>query len=360
MAQNGTYLCDNQGDSAAGFGLGSGDLGIPFQLPDGTWGYVFGDCFTGQEATDPYIGSPVMLYQNTFDDSGQTPITFTGSQPSPTVAQLFSYRHRADNGFGYEVSRIPNDAISLSQGSRTRLFIQYTSVAQWVAPGSADDGSLRGGVAYSDDGGAGWRDFDQHWPGSAQGSNGNPELMWSFAGVDPDGYLYIFSKAWNGSHNYAGDGGRVQLFRLRPADFFDGDFGARENWVHRGDTWQWLPAATAEPTPIFAPGNGIGEFSVKRIGETYVMSYFDTTDYSIRTRTASRPDRVWSEPKTQVVGDRGISPSRWRLPVLKNLYGGYIHPGSADPSNLTLIISAWDGTGGHRPYTATQWSGLSA
>jgi len=360
MAQSGTYLCDNTGDSAATFGLGSADLGIPFQRPDSTWGYVFGDSFTGQEANDPYIGSPVLLYQNTFDASGQTPITFTSSQPSPKALQLFDYKHTADNGFGLEISRIPNDAIVLSENGTTRILIQYTSVNAWVPPGSANDGSLMGGVAYSEDDGVTWKDFDQHWPGSAQGSNGSLELMWTFAGVDSDGYLYIFSKAWNGSHNYTGDAGLIQLFRYQPADFFAGNFAARENWAFQEGAWQWLPAAQAGASPLFAPGNNIGEFSVKQIGGTYVMSYFDVTDYSIRTRTAPRPDRVWSDPKTQVVGNRDLNISRWVRPVLKNLYGGYIHPGSPSPSNLTLIISAWDGNRGDRPYTATQWTGLSA
>ncbi|WP_216895035.1 DUF4185 domain-containing protein [Nocardia alni] len=359
MSQEGTYLCDNAGDSASGYGLGSADLGIPYLRYDNTWGYVFGDSFTGQEATDPYIGSPVMLYQSAFDATGASPITFTWSQPHPTCAQLFNYQHNADNGFGSEVSRIPNDAITLNVGGSNRIFIQYTSVNQWVAPGSANDGSLQGGVAYSDDNGATWLDFPTHWPGAAQGSNGSLELMWSFAGVDPvDGYLYIFSKAWNGSHNYTGDAGRIQLFRYLPTDFFAGTFSARQNWAWLNGSWQWVPAAQAPASQLFDNGNNIGEFSVKRIGGEYVMSYFDCTDYSIRTRTAPRPDRIWTDPKTQVVGDITM-PGHVGLPVLRNLYGGYIHPGSTDSSNLTLIISAWDGTRGDRPYTATQWSGIA-
>ncbi|ATL66624.1 DUF4185 domain-containing protein [Nocardia terpenica] len=359
MAQSGAYLCDNVGDSASRFGLGSGDLGIPYQRPDGTWGYVFGDSFTGQDSSGVYIGSPVMLYQNAFDASGSSPVTFTGAQPVP-CAQLFTYRHQADNGFGYEVSRIPNDAITLTVGGKSRIFIQYTSVNQWVPDGSTHDGSLMAGVAYSDDGGATWRDFDTHWPGDAQGSNGSLEMSWSFAGVDPDENLYVFGKAWNGSHHYAADAGRIQLVRYRPADFFDGTFGTREHWAYLDGAWKWVPAAQAPPSPLFAPGNNIGEFSVKRVGDTYVMSYFDVTDLSVRTRTAPRPDAVWTNPKTQVVGRAYWPPSHWFTSSLSNLYGGYIHPGSTDTSNLTLIISTWDGTVGHRPYTATQWTGLSA
>ncbi|MFG1792526.1 DUF4185 domain-containing protein [Nocardia sp. NPDC049149] len=358
--QSGTYLVDNVRDSASRFGMGSSDLGIPYLRYDGTWGYVFGDTFRGQGAAGEYAGCPLMLYQAEFDRSGSTPIFFTASQPPEKCAELFDYQHHADNGFGHEVTRIPNDAITLTVGGRSRIFIQYTSVHRWIKAGSTTDGSLMSGIAYSDDNGATWRDFDRHWPGDAQGSSGSLEMMWSFAGVDPDGLLYVFSKAWNGSHFYRGDRGQIQVFRYKPVDFFNGRLDAREHWAYLNGSWRWVPAAEARPSSLFGPQNHIGEFSVKRIGDLYVMSYFDVSDGSIRTRTAPRPDQVWTAPKTQVVANAWWPPSHWFFGRTQPyLYGGYIHPGSEGPTNLTLLISAWDGQLGHRPYTVTQWSGLS-
>ena len=119
MPQEGTMLCDNTDDSASRFGLASGDLGIPYRRHDGGWGYVFGDVFSEQGASGTHIGSPILLYQDTFDSSGDTAIEFTGSQPDSKCAQLFDYRHDADNGFGVtEVTRIPNDAIALTVDGR--------------------------------------------------------------------------------------------------------------------------------------------------------------------------------------------------------------------------------------------------
>ncbi|MBB5917191.1 hypothetical protein BJY24_006103 [Nocardia transvalensis] len=357
MPQRGTQLCDTDGDSATRFGLGSGDLGIPYRRHDGGWGYVFGDCNVGPGASGDYIGSPVLLFGDTFDSSGGTAIEFTGSQPSPTCAQIFDYQHQADNGFGVtEFSRIPNDAIALTVDGQERLFVQYTSVHEWVPEGSANDGSAMSGIAYSDDHGASWKDFDHHWNGDALGANGSLYMMWSFAGVDSDGHLYCFSKAWNGSHHYAADGGQMQLFRFDPRDFHNGAFDRQENWAQVDGRWRWT--RDAAPTPIFGSGNSIGEFSVKIVGGMYCMSYFDVDDYSVRTRTAPRPDAVWSDPKTQVVGSNKWPTGHWGKHHLPNLYGGYIHPGSAAADSLTLILSRWDGTAGHRPYTVTQWDGI--
>ncbi|MFF4382657.1 DUF4185 domain-containing protein [Kitasatospora sp. NPDC001547] len=353
LGQNGTPLCDTPGDSASAQGLGSGDLGIPyFREHDGTWGYVFGDAWANPAQRDPYLGSPVMLAQADFDRSGGSSISFTWAMPTGGQAnQLFDYAHQADNGHGWEFSRIPNDCIEF--GGRT--YIQYTSVATWTPP-AGYDGSLMSGVAYSDDHGVTWRDYPYHWPGDTQGTNQSMYGMWSFAGIDPDGWLYVFSKRWNGTHRNTADGGAIQLFRIRPDDFRAGNFGAQENWAYLNGSWQWT---TAVGPSVILSGNNIGEFSVKRIGGRYCMSYFDVTDYSICTRTASRPDAVWTAPKVQIAGNTAWPPSHWGRPQLPSLYGGYIHPGSAGADSLTLIVSQWNGQQGQSPYRVLQYDGIN-
>lgn len=353
-AATGASLCDQPGDSASRWGLGSGDLAIPYyRAHDNDWGYVFGDSWTGIQQTGSYIGSPVMLTQASFDPSGATPVTFTGTQPAQGPAgQLFGYQHQHDNGFGWEFSRIPNDCIEF--GGRT--YIQYTSVNTWTPP-AGYDGSLMSGVAYSDDYGATWQDYPYHWAGDVQGVNQSMYGMWSFAGIDPDGWLYIFSKRWNGSHNNTGDGGAIQLFRIQPNDFRDGDFGAQQNWAYLDNSWQWTRSA---PPSVILSGNNIGELSVKRIGDTYCMSYFDVTDYSICTRTAPRPDAAWTAPRPQIVGNNLWPPSHWGKPQAPFLYGGYIHPGSTNATSLTLIVSQWNNTQQNQPpYWAVQYDGIN-
>lgn len=347
--QNGTPLCDQPGDSASAQGLGSGDLGIPYHREhDNTWGYIFGDSWTHIQQGDPYIGSPVMLAQDSFDASGSSPISFTWAMPTGGEAgQLFNYTHRADNGHGFEISRIPNDCIEF--GGRT--YIQYTSVYTWGGnddPPWEDghDGSLLSGVAYSDDYGVTWTDYDYHWDGDHRGINQSMYGMWSFAGIDPDGWLYIFSKRWNGTHKNSADGGAIQLFRIQPEDFRAGRFGAQQNWAYVNGSWQWTDSST--PPSVILSGNNTGEFSVKRIGDTYCMSYFDVVLGTILTRTAPRPDAAWSTPIPKITSLQ-----------VPNLYGGYIHPGSASATSLTLIVSQWNGTQGAPPYWVRQFDGIN-
>ncbi|MEU1424831.1 DUF4185 domain-containing protein [Kitasatospora sp. NPDC005751] len=343
VGQTGAPLCQLPGDSASRYGLGSGDLGIPYYREhDNTWGYVFGDSF---DTGNGYLGSPVMLNQATFDRSGATPITFSYAMPDGSAAQLLDYGHGTDNGHGVESTRIPNDCIEF--GGRT--YLQYTSVARGIGPDplpAGEDGSLMSGVAHSDDFGRTWTDYPYHWPGQDQGVNQSMYGMWSFAGIDPDGWLYIYSKRWNGTHKNTADQGAIQLFRIDPDAFRAGDFGAQQNWAYDGG-WHWATDGTP-PTPLFGPGNNIGEFSVKRIDGRYCMSYLDLTDGSICTRTAPRPDAAWSAPVPQIVVSNLWPPNHWGRPQVESLYGGYIHPGSAGANSLTLIVSQWTAQGAYR------------
>ncbi|MFE3830433.1 DUF4185 domain-containing protein [Streptomyces sp. NPDC059092] len=161
-ARRGTPLCDGPGDSAAAQGVTSSDLGIPYHREhDGTWGYVFGDTWSGTRQYGDYLGSPLMPCRPGFDASGATPVSFTWAMPTGGQARrLFAYRTDADNGFGHEVSRIPDDCVEF--GGRT--YIQYTSVGTREPP-AGHDGSLMSGVAYTDDHGATWRYRPYHWAG---------------------------------------------------------------------------------------------------------------------------------------------------------------------------------------------------
>lgn len=356
VGQTGAPLCQNGADSASQQGLGCGDLGIPYYRPhDNTWGYVFGDSYRGPTQGDPntYIGSPVMLNQANFDASGASQISFTWAMPTYGQAgQLFDYAHGQNNGLGdVEQSRIPNDCIEF--GGRT--YIQYTSVFTWGPP-AGWDGSVCSGVAYSDDYGVTWTDFGYHWPGDRTGGNESLYGMWSFGGIDADGYLYVYSKRWNGGHNNSADQGLIQLFRFTQEDFHNGAWGNQQNWAQVDGSWTWTNQAL--PTPLFAAGNNLGEFSVKNINGTYCMSYFDVDDYSICTRTSPRPEGGWSAPQVQIVGDYRY-PSHWGKPQLSNLYGGYIHPGSASANSLTLIVSQWPGNNAPQPYRVLQYDGIN-
>ncbi|MFJ9951838.1 hypothetical protein [Kitasatospora sp. NPDC091207] len=57
--------------------------------------------------------------------------------------------------------------------------------------------------------------------------------------------------------------------------------------------------------------------------------------------------------------DHARPPSHLGKPQVPNLYGGYLHPGSAGPSSLTLIVSQWPGVVHEPPYWVRQFDGIN-
>ncbi|MEU6559774.1 DUF4185 domain-containing protein [Nocardia nova] len=346
----GAPLTGYAGSTAKRFGMGGTDLGIPYireHFEPGGSGYVFGDTFTGDsQGSGTWLGSPVLLFGTEVPDATTT---FTAAPGGAQARQALSYDHNADNGYGTEVSRIPNDTYVDPNG---RTWLTYTSVHDWEAP---DDryAALFCGLAYSDDDGRTWTDYAavRRNDGSDGYGGWSPFMMQSFAGIgnnNDDGYLYIVSKEWGRGHNR--DGPilmRVPWQRIETV----GDY---EYWGYDGSGWHWGASA---PTPLFAGMGPIGELSVKNIAGTWVMSYFDVEGYCISTRTAASIDGVWTEAKPQIFG----AVPWWRFWVrsFPQLYGGYIHPRSVSPSDVTLYVSQWNTTT-NNPYWVMQFDGIVA
>ena len=344
----GTAITGYPGSTATQFGVGGTDLGIPYDrgyFEPGQTGFVFGDTFTGDsQGSGTWLGSPILLFGS---DPPDATTTFTATPGGGPAKQALAYTHNADNGYGTEVSRIPNDAFVDPNG---RTWLTYTSVHDWYAP---DDryGALFGGLAFSDDDGSTWTDYATVWPND--GSDGydgwSPFMMQSFAGIgnnNDDDHLYIVSKEWGRSHNRDGP----ILMRV-PWQQITGraDY---EFWGYNGSAWQWGNPA---PTPLF-PGMGpIGELSVKNLAGTWVMSYFDVDGYCISTRTAPAIDREWTDARPQIFG----SAPWWRLRTrsFPQLYGGYIHPRSTSSTDVTLYVSQWNTTTDN-PYWVMQFDGI--
>ncbi|MCA9334723.1 DUF4185 domain-containing protein [Candidatus Saccharibacteria bacterium] len=302
------------------------DLGIPFLLPNNSVGYLFGDTFS---AMGPYVKnvrpgrdgwrSPVILRSNVLPEINQ-PIIFdsaAGISGTGVAPEVMYNGHRNSR----EISIYPNDAISLPDG---RVAMSYMSVGG-NATDTAKWASSYAGIAISNDGG---NTFDRmlgsdHLPGpgdpvwSNNRSNTDPNQMWS---MQRDGdYIYIIT-ARAGRQT-----GPMMMLRVLWQHITDKRYYECWNGENFGGECQPL-----------LPESKYGEPSLRKLGDTWVMSYVDYTHAQLMTRTASTPTGPWSEPKIQM---------NWR--DLNALYGGFIHPYST-PNNLILMVSTWqsedDGT----------------
>lgn len=303
------------------FSICGTDLGVPFLLPNGSVGYLFGDTFA---VAGPYIKnlppggdkwrSPVMMRSNDLPEVGK-PITFdnaAGLGGKGIAPEVMYDGHRN----GHEVTIFPNDAISLPDG---RIVMSYMSVGSEITPKQASWSSAYAGLAVSYDGG---NTFDRMLgqdtiPGPGDpvwmntGDNLDANQMWS---MQRDGdYVYILT-ARAGRQN-----GPMMMLRVP--------------WQHiteKGYYECWNGSGFGGECQPLLPESKYGEPSLRKLNDgTWAMSYVDYTYTQLVTRTAKSPTGPWSEPKVQM---------SWL--DLNSLYGGFIHPYST-ADNLVLMVSTW-------------------
>jgi hypothetical protein len=293
------------------------DLGIPYVLENGSIGYLFGDTFGGPWPEDGIDWrAPVMLRSNihpgapggvVFDSAAKV----AGDGRAP---ELMVNGHRGVGIDGvWEVTVIPNDGIGFPETGRQ--LISYMSIQNWdsAGPNGPQWKSNYAGLAFSDNGNDFTRTGLKWWNSE---DNTDPFQMWT---MQRDGdYVYVFSVR-SGRQD-----GPMMLRRVPWERMFSPD--SYEGWGWNGADWGWGRPCT----PIL---NGrFGEPSVRRLSDgTWVMAYLNCVTGCIVTRTATGPDRVWTDEKIQVFP--------WQEP---GLYGGFIHPWStSQPNGLHLMVSKW-------------------
>jgi hypothetical protein len=291
------------------------DLGIPYVLENGSIGYLLGDTFSGPwpEGREDHR-SPVML-RSASDPGSPEGIVFDSAAKvagNGRAPELMYNAHGGMVGGTQELTVIPNDGISFPETGRQ--LVSFMSMESWYDRGA--DGIFTSGfagLAYSDNG----NDFHRtnlRWNNSAD--NKDPFQMWT---MQRDGeYVYIFSVRAGRQH------GPMMLRRVKwERMFWPNEY---EGWGWNGTDWGWGRPCT----PILE--EQFGEPSVRKLRDgTWVMAYMDYARNQLVTRTADRPDGVWSNPKVQIYGV-----TNW------NLYGGFIHPWSTRGfGKLHLIVSRW-------------------
>lgn len=282
------------------------DLGIFWNGNDDAILTAFGDTF-GRWGQDGGGGqewrSNVLLRTSSLDPSEGIHFDSAVEDESGAAAELIPSMKLS----GTQMTTIPTAGIAVGD----RQYMAFMDVREWGDPGRWTTNFSR--IAYSDDLGETWNHEDgPTWENTD--ATDHPFQMVAFAQKD-DNHVYMF-----GTPN--GRAGTVSVARAASDSLLDKD--AWEYWG--GSEWSDDEFAVA---PLF--DNPASELSViyNRDLDRWILITLQEADGLI-LRTAPEPTGPWSD---------------WTLitePVdHPTLYGGYIHPASAEGNDIYFALSEW-------------------
>lgn len=295
--------------TARRFGCTATDLGIPWDTGRGEVLVAFGDTYgagwggngAGPETAD-WRCNVLGRSTNRNLDAGLI-LDSMIARPDGTAAQVLD----RDPDQPGEVTVIPTTGITVGG----RDYLHYMSVRSWGAPGTWI--TNHAGIAVSDDGGTTWtKPPAARWINRAE--HDHPFQLGAFAAAD--GQVYLLGTP-NGRF---GDG---HLARVAPDDLLRPDRYAY--WTGTGFGRDPFAAVPVLPGPV-------GELSLQYnsfLGQWLAM-HLDEHRAAIVLRSAPALTGPWSGGEVVVSGaDR------------PGLYGGYLHPWSANGPAVYFTMSEW-------------------
>lgn len=309
------------GSPTAKFGFKGTDLGYFVPTRHGYVLSLFGDTFNGDTPDNNGGGwrSPVVLRTSNRDlDHG---LKWDNAVGGSRAKQIVNYKHIGAagtvNGTNFDCfTIIPNDVIHLPDGNYLGNGFR---VKRW-----GNDATQHMAWTLSN---AWFWSADKHaesWDVCRHAKDLGRVYEWENKGrdamfqnstmvmMDPDGkkdpYVYVFGTP----EGRKVDGG-IYLRRAPWQHLCDDS--AWEFWRWDGKAWGW--SKSGNPTAILRPtvkGSAIGEVNAQVIDGVVVLAYLDGPLGAV-TRTAVRPDSVWTNPQVHAT-----------MLTAPNLYAPSVHP----------------------------------
>lgn len=274
------------------WGIGGTDLGVPFRLPSGEFGWLFGDTFRNHGVGGPGWRSPVMLRSSA--PRGSEPVQFTSAARGGE--QILDYIHEPDRAIS---TVIPADAITIDG-------VAYmASTVMWHRFGNVLQVDIH---RANDPDGENW----SHTAKIPGGDRGGMMQQMSFD-LDDHGIVHILTSSFGRN--------RDVLYFTVPGEHFT-DINRWVQQPHSGIT------------------RSIGEFGLRYIGGRWYLGYFDAANYRCVLRVADTVQGL-SDPGHEIVTAYGTD---WRNNRVHDarvaqLYAGYPFGVEGD---VGVVISHWN------------------
>ncbi len=292
-------------DTTTPWDVGATDLGVSWDDGEGSVLVAFGDTFSTPGEDGAGVGnwrSNVLFRSSDRDLSDGMTFDWALTDAAGVAREIIGSKKIP----GDEHTTIPTGGIAVDG----RQYVAYMSVKEWGAPGQWITNFSQ--LAYSDDAGETWFiNGAPRWDNNAEGSD--PFQMVAF--VRHGEFVYMF-----GTPN--GRMGAASLARVPAAQMLDK--AAYRYWS--GTHWatdyavaaQVLPPAVAELSVHFDEASGLW----------WLITLNGNADLVLRVATA--PQGPWGPE--QLLASQAEHPG---------LYGGYIHPWSAD-GQVYFLMSVWN------------------
>ncbi|MGV8845787.1 DUF4185 domain-containing protein [Tessaracoccus sp.] len=292
-------------DTTSPADVGATDLGIIWDDGDDNVLVAFGDTFSTPGGEGAGVGnwrSNVMFRSSDHNLADGMALDWAFSDEAGVAKEIIGSKKIP----GDEHTTIPTGGIAVDG----RQYMAYMSVKEWGLPGQWSTNFSQ--LAYSDDSGATWSiDGAPRWDNSADGTD--PFQMVAY--VRHGDFVHMF-----GTPN--GRVGAASLARVPATQMLNK--AAYRYW--NGTDWaadyattaQILPPAVAELSVHFDEASGLWQLITLNANADLVL------------RVAGAPQGPWS--------DEQLLASQTEYP---GLYGGYIHPWSAD-GQVYFLMSVWN------------------